>query len=102
MIVGLPGLPANQLLLVSEPTTGGSLTVDAEVLPYVAVLGAIAGVWVFFKVLELIRKLFIPLVLGAALILITQTGVGWPFRSGGVTAPAEAPSIPPMGDFLPR
>ena len=95
MIVGLPGSPANQLPLASD-----SFTVDAELLPFVAVLGAVAGIWVFFKVLELLRRLFVPVLVGAAIVLLTQTGIEWPF-GGEAAATVQTPDIPPLGDFLP-
>jgi hypothetical protein len=102
MIVGLHSLPANQLPLASD------VSVDAQWLPLVAVAGAVAGVWVFFKVLELIRRLLVPLVVAAVVVLLGQAGVHWPaglddlwpFRSAG--AVQDSPEIPPIGPIIPR
>lgn len=104
VIVGRAGLPANQLLLVSGPTTDSSTTVDADLLPYVLIAGAVAGIWLFLKLLELVRKLLIPLVLAGAVFLVSQAGIDWPFdRSGaGASTPTDAPSIPPLQDWKPR
>ena len=102
MIVELQGLPANQLPLASD------LTIDVQWIPYVAIAGAVAGIWVFFKVLELVRRLFVPLVIGAVLVLLGQAGIHWPagldqlwpFDSAG--AVQQTDEIPPIGPILPR
>lgn len=99
MIVELAGSPANQLLLASDPPSVG-----VEWLPYAAILGAVAGIWLFFKVLELIRRLFVPLVVAAVVVLVGQ-GIDWPadfpWPFGAAGASEQAPEIPPLGDWLP-
>lgn len=101
MIVELAGSPANQLLLASD-----SVTVGVEWLPYVAVLGAVAGIWLFFKVLELVRRLFVPLLVAAVVMLVGQ-GVDWPVAEllwpfGSAAATEQSTDIPPLEDWLPR
>ena len=100
MTVGLLSLARNDLLAASDPTTG-SITVGPEEMLILVVLGGIAGIWLFLKILAAARKLLAALAVGAILVLLHQHGLPDLFGPIG-EAGATQTEIPPMGDFLPR
>jgi hypothetical protein len=104
MTLGALSLVGNDLLAVSDPTAG-SITLGPEQLLLLVVLGGIAGIWLFLKLIALASKLLLPLAIGAVLTVLHQQGLPIPFgqaEGAGSGQPASTSVTPVLGDFLPR